>query len=60
MPPCNEYSPRKLPLLNVAANGTNMVPEAELDGVIIVPVNVFCPKNTPLPVERLTMIVTMP
>jgi len=54
------YWPWKLLVLNVAANGTNMVPEAEPDGLDTVPVNVFCPKNIPLPVEVLTIIVTAP
>jgi len=60
VPPYSVYWPWKLLVLNVAANGTNMVPEAEPDGLDTVPVNVFCPKNIPLPVEVLTIIVTAP
>jgi hypothetical protein len=37
-----------------------MVPEAEPDEVVTIPVNVFCPKNIPLSVDVLTMIATAP
>ncbi len=37
-----------------------MVPEALPDEVVTVPVNVFCPKNIPLPVDVLTTMVTVP
>ena len=51
----------KAPAENEAANGESIVPGAVVpDEVVIVPVNVFCPKKTPLPVERLTMMVTVP
>ena len=60
VPPTSVYEPWNWPLLNVAANGTNIVPEEVPDDVVTAPVNVFCPKNIPLPVDRLTTIVTEP
>ncbi len=60
VPPYSVYGPWKVPPLNVAENGDSMVPEEVPDEVVTVPVNVFCPKNIPLPVERLTMIMTLP
>jgi len=47
-------------LLKLAENGTSIVPEAVTDEVVTVPVNVFCPKNSPLPVDVLTTMVTVP
>ena len=60
VPPKSENLPWKLFPTNEAANGDCTVPEAVPVAVVTVPVKEFTPKNIPVPVDRLTMIVTFP